>query len=70
MSRLYEVTQTYWSSEEPADCEYYASVEVEADSPEEAKEKACLEGMFDDLYEVSIDELCIGDVYDVVEITE
>lgn len=63
--KLYEVTQTYWENE--TDNYYYNTVEVEANSPDEAIQKACLEGLFDEEgYEV--EDYTISDVYDVEEI--
>ena len=68
--KTYEVVQTYWNiNDDEEDCVYYyAYAEVEANSPEEAKEKACKDGMFDDQYEFPFDEIGISDVYEVNEI--
>ena len=41
--KLYEVTQTYW--ENGTNNYYYNTVEVEANTPDEAIQKACLEGL-------------------------
>ena len=65
--KLYEVTQTYWSNDSDKEEYYYNTVEVEANSSDEAIKKACLEGLFDEEgYEV--DDYTISDIYDVEEI--
>ena len=67
--KTFLVTQTYWDTREE-DNEYSATVEVEADTPEEAEQKACLEGLFDDEYEVPFEYLGVSDVCEVEEIEE
>ena len=65
--KTYEVTQTYW--ENGTDNYFYNNVEVEAANADEAIQKACLEGLFDEEgYEV--DDYTISDVYDVCEVDE
>lgn len=68
----YQVTQTYWNTEDDIDngTYYYATAIVEANTSNEAIQKACLEGMFDDQYEVPLEYLGIGDIYEVEEIEE
>lgn len=65
--KQYLVTQTYWDNDAEEEEYYYNEVEVEANSPDEAIQKACLDGLFDENgYEV--EDYTISDIYDVEEL--